>query len=61
MKVRKEGRQVKKKPADKEKNKIFKVVLAGERVFSNAKEAFTLYDSSRLGEPKEGKVYYSLF
>ncbi|MBS3090736.1 tRNA-intron lyase [Candidatus Pacearchaeota archaeon] len=60
MKVRKEGRQVKKKPADKEKNKIFKVVLAGERVFSNAKEAFTLYDSSRLGEPKEGKVYYSL-
>jgi tRNA-intron endonuclease len=44
----------------KEKLKLFKAVLAGERIFSNAKEAFTIYDTSRFGEPKEGKIYYSL-
>lgn len=44
----------------KEEQKVFKAVLAGERVFSNASEAFTLYDTSRFGEPQEGKIYYSL-
>ena len=60
MKTGKKNKSGKEKPAAKEKGKIFKAVLSGERVFSNAKEAFTLYDSSRFGEPKEGKIYYSL-
>lgn len=42
------------------KTKTFKAVLVGNRVFSNAKEAFSVYDQSRFGESKEGKVYYSL-
>ena len=37
-----------------------KAVLSGERVFSNSKEAFTLYEQSRFGEPIEGKIYYSI-
>lgn len=61
MKGGKESRKGKQQAKQgKERNKTFKAVLSGERVFSNAKEAFTLYESSRLGEPKEGKVYYSL-
>ena len=41
-------------------SRAFKTVLVGEKVFSNSKEAFTLYDSSRFGEPKEGKIFYSI-
>lgn len=40
--------------------KPFKAFLFGERVFSNAKEAFDLYSKSYFGEPIEGKIYYSL-
>lgn len=39
--------------------KAFKAALAGERVFSNAKEARDLYSKSHFGEPIEGKIYYS--
>lgn len=62
MKGKKERKKAKaeKEKEKKEKPKIFRAVLAGERVFSNAKEAFTLYETSRFGEPKEGKIYYSL-
>lgn len=42
------------------KIKTFRAVLAGERVFSSAKEARDLYSRSHFGEPIEGKVYYSL-
>ncbi len=50
----------KEEKAKKPKSKAFKAVFASERVFSNSQEAFTLYEQSRLGEPVEGKVYYSL-
>ncbi len=42
------------------KTRAFKAVLVGDRVFSNAKEAFSVYEQSRFGESKDGKVYYSL-
>ncbi|MGB9707923.1 MAG: tRNA-intron lyase [Candidatus Pacearchaeota archaeon] len=42
------------------KARAFKAILAGERVFSSAKEAKDLYSRSRFGEYIEGKVYYSL-
>ena len=51
----------KKKAAKKKTSKtIVKAVFSGERVYSNKKEAFSLYTKSRFGESKEGKVYYSL-
>jgi len=40
--------------------KAFRAVLAGERVFSSAKEAKDLYSRSNFGEIIGGKVYYSL-
>ena len=43
-----------------EKKEGFKAVLAGERVFSSARDALDLYSKSRFGEPEGGKVYYSL-
>lgn len=49
--------------SEKEKSRLakaFKAVFVGEKVYSNAKEAFTLYDSSRFGEPREGKLFYSV-
>lgn len=59
-KAKKEKAKIKAREEKKEKTGIFRAVLAGERVFCNASEAFTLYEQSRFGEPKEGKVYYSL-
>jgi tRNA-intron endonuclease len=38
-----------------------KAVFSGETVYSNKKEAFTLYQQSRFGEQKEGKIFYSIF
>lgn len=56
--------KAKKKSEQKEnkklKSKAFKAVVSGEKVFSNAQDAFMLYEQSRFGEPMEGKVYYSL-
>jgi tRNA-intron endonuclease len=53
--VQKEKQQKK----ERSEKKAFRVVFSGERIFSNAKEAFALHESSRLGEPKEGKIYYA--
>src|SRR3989338_9432568 len=44
-----------------EKPAKIKVVFTGETLFSNKKDAFTLYEKSRFGEAKEGKIFYSLF
>ena len=38
----------------------FKAVFNGDNVSSNKKDAFSLYEKSRFGEPKEGKVLYSV-
>ncbi|MBI5148502.1 tRNA-intron lyase [Candidatus Pacearchaeota archaeon] len=53
-------KQRKKEKLSKATGKAFKALFVGEKVFSNSKEAFTLYDTSRFGEPKEGKIYYSI-
>lgn len=50
----------KRKKAKVQKFKTFKAILAADRISSNAKEAFDLYSKSRLGEPIEGKISYSL-
>jgi tRNA-intron endonuclease len=39
----------------------FKVVFNGDSCSSNKKDAFSLYEKSRFGEKKEGKILYSLF
>lgn len=44
-----------------EKHAKIKVVFTGETLFSNKKDAFTLYEKSRFGEAKEGKIIYSFF
>lgn len=61
-KIEVKRKEKKKKRTEKQakKQKIFKAFLAGERVFSNAKEAFDLYSKSHFGEPIEKKIYYSL-
>ncbi len=63
MKKAKEGKEnekeIKESKTEKRKQKTFKAVFSGERIFSNSKEAFALYESSRFGEPKEGKIYYA--
>ncbi|MEM4215177.1 MAG: tRNA-intron lyase [Candidatus Pacearchaeota archaeon] len=56
-KEKKEKRKIK---SVEKKKKTFKAFLAGERVFSTAKEAFDLYNRSHFGEPIEKKIYYSL-
>ena len=38
---------------------IVNAFFTGEIIFSNKQEAFTLYEQSRFGEPKDGKIYYS--
>jgi len=48
-----------KKTKKRKKEKKIKAVFSGERVYSNKKEAFSLYEQSRFGEPKEGKIFYS--
>jgi len=45
----------------REKVRKFKLYLVGDRVFSNAQAAFTLFNSSRLGQELEGKINYSFF
>lgn len=36
-------------------------VFSGENIFSNKKSAFALFEQSRFGESKEGKIYYSFY
>ena len=57
---RKKQEQNQEKTAETEKIKLIKAVFSGESVFSNTKEAFSLYEKSRFGESKDGKIYYSL-
>lgn len=62
MASKKIKKQEKSKESSPEKSsKAFKVAFTGETVFSNKKEAFSLYSQSRFGEQSEGKIYYSLF
>jgi len=49
-----------KKSKNEGKKLVVKAVFSGELVYSNKKEAFTLYQQSRFGEQKEGKIYYSV-
>lgn len=52
-----------KKKAEKEvsiKQKI-KAVFSGDLVYSNTKEALAVYNQSRFGEFKSGKIIYSIF
>jgi len=44
-----------------EKKQIAKAVFSRENIYSNKKEAFSLYEQSRFGEPKEGKILYSFY
>jgi len=39
---------------------LVKAVISGDLIFSNKKEAFALYEQSRFGEQKEGKIIYSI-
>jgi len=50
-----------KKAKKTERGKLVKAVFSGETIYSNKKEAFSLYEQSRFGEPKEGKIYYSFY
>ena len=52
----------KKKKAKKqvEKTNVIEAVFSGEKIYSNKKQAFSLYAKSRFGEQKEGKILYSL-
>ncbi|MBU1136720.1 MAG: tRNA-intron lyase [Nanoarchaeota archaeon] len=52
-------KKIKKKKTSK-KEKI-KAVFSGEKIYSNKKQAFALYEKSRFGETKEGKIYYSSY
>ena len=47
-----------KKNKETRKAKLVEAVFS-ENVYSNKKEAFSLYEQSRFGEPKEGKILYS--
>jgi tRNA-intron endonuclease, archaea type len=54
---------VAKKSAENEKTEKAKMIVAalsGDVIFSNKKEAFSLYEQSRFGEQKEGKIVYSI-
>lgn len=41
------------------KHQKIKAIFTGETTYSNKKEAFSLYEKSRFGENKEGKIFYS--
>ena len=52
-----------KKPAKSEKIERIKKIqatISGDIIYSNKKEAFSLYEQSRFGEKKEGKIIYSI-
>ena len=48
------------KKTSKTEKGIIKAALSGESIYSNKKEAFALYEQSRFGEQKEGKILYSI-
>ncbi len=58
----KKQKKVRKKKATKKKTKKtekIKATFTGETIYSNKKQAFSLYEKSRFGEKKEGKIFYS--
>ena len=55
-----ENKEQNKKTEEKPKI-IVEAVFSGETIYSNKKEAFSLYEQSRFGEPKEGKIFYSFY
>jgi len=62
MTKRKTLKKTKSRKLEKEKKvkeaKI-KAVFTGSIIYSNKKSAFSLYEKSRFGEKKEGKIFYS--
>jgi len=38
-----------------------KAVFTGESIYSNKKAAFTLFEQSRFGEQKDGRIFYSFY
>ena len=58
-KTKKKKKEIKKKKI-KIGSKIFKAIIAGERVISEDKKALDLYGKSRFGHVIGKKVYYSL-
>ncbi len=54
----KKTKENKKQGKKEDKGKI-KAIFTGETIYSNKKEAFSLYEKSRFGEKKEGKIFYS--
>lgn len=48
-----------KKIKEEAKKLVVRAVFSSEYIHSNKKEAFSLYEQSRFGEPKEGKIFYS--
>lgn len=57
------NKQMEKQESNSKPAKIVKIkaVFDGENVYSNKKEAMTLYSQSRFGELKSGKILYSIF
>ena len=49
------------KSVKNQKSKKFQAMFKGESVISNKKEAIALYNQSRFGELKQGKIIYSIF
>ena len=56
----KNEKKAKKTDSKSEKIKTIKAAISGDTIFSNKKEAFSLYEQSRFGESKEGKIIYSI-
>ena len=48
--------QTRKSEKANKKQKI-KAIFTGENIYSNKKEAFSLFEKSRFGEKKEGKIF----
>ena len=59
-KPKKTNKKTAKKEEKTKKTKI-RAVFTGENVASNTKEAHALYNQSRFGELKSGKIIYSIF
>lgn len=55
----KENTKKPKKNKEESKKLVVKATFSSEYIFSNKKEAFALYEQSRFGEPKDGKIFYS--
>tara|TARA_Y100000310_G_scaffold339680_2_gene433108 strand:- start:464 stop:1045 length:582 start_codon:yes stop_codon:yes gene_type:complete len=58
-KIKKTKKKVKKPSKKNQKSKIPKVTFTSETIYSNKKQAFNLYEKSRFGEKKDGKILYS--